>query len=103
MRFWATSNHKPLSKAHPVNPSPRCEFAQSFFNDSIPRRIRIEAFHLHKFVEGSLPEVLLVDNAIVADDEALHPGHPVLSWRSHQGKAPDHHAFHHKAHSAKGR
>src|SRR5271167_733307 len=60
-----------------------------------PGLIRIEEFHLLEFVERPGPEVLLIDNAIVADDEGLYSGDTILGRRGDQGEAPDHHAFDH--------
>src|ERR1700756_2117948 len=36
------------------------------------------------------PEVLLVHNSVIADDEALNAGHAIFRWRSGQRKPADH-------------
>src|SRR3974377_1576998 len=65
-----------------------------------PGFVRIETLHLHKLIERGRPKVLLVDNTILADHEALHPGLAVLGWCRNQSETPDHHAFHHIVHFA---
>jgi hypothetical protein len=68
-----------------------------------PGFVRIKALHVLEFIEGFWSKILLVDNAVVADDEGSHSGHGVLDRCSHQGKAPDHYAFHNEIHFAERR
>src|SRR5882724_11441563 len=65
--------------------------------------IRIEALHFNKLIEGGRPKILLVDNAVVADDGALHSGNAVLSRSSNKSEASDHYAFHDEFHFAEWR
>lgn len=49
-----------------------------FYRDWRPGFVRIESLHLYKLTERSRSEIPLVDNSVLADHEALHPGLPVL-------------------------
>src|SRR5580704_3143338 len=66
-----------------------------FVRNRSPGLVWIEELHLLEHVQAVGPEVLLVDNAVIADDESLNSGDAVLSRRGNQRKAPDHHAFDH--------
>ena len=58
-----------------------------------PGFVRIESLHVLELIESLRPEIFLVDNAVVADDEGPHTGDCILRRRSHEGKAPDHYSF----------
>ena len=50
-----------------------------------------------------LAQVLLVDDAVVAHDEGLDAGHPVLRRCGDEGEAADHRTLHHEVHGAQRR
>src|SRR6186713_1213703 len=50
--------------------------------DGLPRHVWIEPLHLHEPIERGWTEVLLVNDAIVADDEGLDAGLAVFSRSS---------------------
>ncbi len=77
-----------------------CPDLPLLLQDRFPGTIRIESIHFNKLIEGGRPKILLVDNAVVADDEGLHAGHAVLSGSSDQGEAADHYTLHDKIHFA---
>ena len=52
-------------------------------------------------LERLRPEVLLVDDAVVADDEGLHAGHLVVRRRRDEREAADHRALHDEVHLAR--
>src|SRR5258705_4992012 len=68
-----------------------------------PASIRIEPLHLRERVERAFAEVLLVDDAVVADHEGLDAGQPVFGRRRRQRKAADHHAVDDEVHLAEWR
>src|ERR1700704_3905505 len=68
-----------------------------------PAAIRIEPLHLRERVERAFAEVLLVDDAVVADHECLAPGPPVFGRRRRQRKAADHHGVDDEVHLAEWR
>lgn len=47
-----------------------------------PRAIRVEALHLPEFVEASWPEILLINDALMADNERFQGGLAILGGRS---------------------
>src|ERR1700756_881154 len=59
-----------------------------------PGFVRVESLHALKFIETLRPEILFVDNAVVADDEGSHSGYAIFRRRGHKGKASDHYSFH---------
>src|SRR3954453_6819703 len=65
-----------------------------------PGLVRVEQLHLAEFIESAGPEILLVHDAVVTDNECLHSRHSVFRGRRYQRKASDHHALHHKIHLA---
>src|SRR5215472_9795848 len=71
--------------------------------DRSPRFVRVEKLHLLELIEGSRSKVLLVHNAVVADDETSHPRLSVFCGGSDQGKAADHYSLHHKVYLAERR
>ena len=64
-----------------------------FVQDRLPGCVGVEALHLFELPECIWAEVLLVDDAIVADHERLYTGDAVLGWRSDESKAAYHGAF----------
>src|SRR5271170_2815614 len=61
-----------------------------------PGFVRVESLHVPKRIGSLQPEIFLVDNAVVADDEGPYTGDFILRRRSHQSKATDHYSFHDK-------
>src|SRR6476661_703634 len=72
----------------------------ALFGDWGPGLVRVEALHLLKLIESLETEIILVDDAVVADYERLHAGHAVLGRGGDQGETPDHHTFHYEIHFA---
>ncbi len=68
-----------------------------------PRRVRIEALHLLELVERVRPEILLVYDAVVTDDERVHSRYVILGRRSDHCEAADHDSFTTKFHSGQRR
>src|SRR5579863_3657924 len=68
-----------------------------------PGVVGIEQLHLAEFIEGFDSEILLVDDAVLTDNEGLHAGDTIFSGRRNQGEAPDHYAFNHEVHLTKRR
>jgi hypothetical protein len=64
--------------------------------DRFPGCVRVETLHLFECVEGSWPEVLLIDHAVVADDEGPHTRYAILGGCSDQSKTADHRSLHDK-------
>src|SRR5262245_37930690 len=63
-----------------------------FLFDFVPRWIRIEAGYL--FSDGCCvgAEILLINVAVVADNECLDAGSTVFCWPRYHGESPDHYA-----------
>src|SRR6266403_1381357 len=57
-----------------------CPDLPLLLQDRFPGTIRIESIHFNKLIEGGRPKILLVDNAVVADDEGLHAEIPFADW-----------------------
>src|SRR5467141_1989713 len=55
----------------------------------LPRAVRIELLHRPGAGRSVRPQVLLVHDAVLIDDERLHPGHTVLSRVRDQREAAD--------------
>ena len=51
--------------------------------------------HVDEFFERGRAEILLIDDAVLADDEGLHAGDAIFGRSRHQSEAADHRAFHH--------
>src|SRR5215831_6606595 len=67
-----------------------------------PGLIGVETLHLLEFVQSARSEVLLVDDAVLANDEGLDTCLPVLCGGGHQGEASNHYAFHHVVYFTEG-
>src|SRR5258707_955852 len=61
--------------------------------DGLPRCVGVEALHLFELFECIWAEVLLVDDAVVADHEGLYTGDAVFGGRGDESEAADHDAF----------
>src|SRR5215467_2997116 len=61
-----------------------------------PGHVRVETFHRLECLEGASPEVLLIDDSVVADNEGAHTGYAILGGCRNQGKAADHRSIHDK-------
>ena len=61
--------------------------------DGLPRCVGVEALHLFELLECIWAEVLLVDDAVVADHEGLYTGDAVFGGRGDESEAADHDAF----------
>src|SRR5437868_15448954 len=61
--------------------------------DGLPRCVGVEALHLFALLECIWAEVLLVDDAIVADHEGLYTGDAIFGGRGYESEAADHAAF----------
>ena len=59
-----------------------------FVGNRAPGIVRIEAFHALKLIESGGPEILLIDNAILADHKAFQPGLSILGRRCNQSETP---------------
>jgi hypothetical protein len=70
-------------------------------HDRFPGFIRVIAFHLVELFERFQPEVLLVNHAVLTDDEGPDSSYVVYSGRSDEGKSADHDTLHYKVHFAK--
>src|SRR6185369_48196 len=57
---------------------------------ALPGLVRVVELHLLRDVEGVRPHILLVDDAVIANDEGLYPRHAVFSWNGNQSKTADH-------------
>src|ERR1700756_3231856 len=73
-------------------------FCFVLLRDWYPGLVRIKDLHGLEFCERFRPEIFLIDDAVIANGERLHSRYSVLSWCSHQGEAPDHHAFNDEIH-----
>src|SRR5580692_1299645 len=56
----------------------------------VPSEIRVEVLHCRGDDSGSLPEILLVDDSILAHDESHHPGGPVFRRVGYESETRDH-------------
>src|SRR5215471_4048715 len=70
----------------------------TFIQDRVPRLIRVETLHLLKFFETPRSEILVIDNAVLANNESSHSGYAIFGGSSDQGKASYHHVFHQIVH-----
>lgn len=61
--------------------------------DGLPGCVGVETLHLFELLECIWAEVLLVDDAIVADHERLYTGDAVLGGGGDECEAAYHHAF----------
>ena len=59
----------------------------------MPGYVGVEALHLFELFECIWAEVLLVDNAVVADHERLYTGDAVFGGRGDESEAADHDSF----------
>src|SRR5215475_13637931 len=71
--------------------------------DRSPRLVWVEKLNHLELIEGSRSKVLLVHNAVVADDETSHARLSVFCGGSDQGKAADHYALHDNVHLSEWR
>src|SRR5215471_3875702 len=71
--------------------------------DGGPGAVRVEKLHRAEAVERLRPEVLLVDDAVVAHEEALDSSHAVVRRRGDQREAPDHQTADDVVHAAERR
>src|SRR4030095_12085241 len=65
-----------------------------------PGVVRIEALHFLELFKAVHTEVLFVDNAVVANDEAFDSGYSVNRRTCNQRKSSDHDTLHNEIHLA---
>src|SRR5215218_6104679 len=73
------------------------------FRDGRPGLVRVEAVYFYRRFERVRAEVFLVDHAVVAHHEGLHPRDAVLRRRGDEREAADHHALQDEVHLAERR
>src|SRR5215218_10331708 len=71
--------------------------------DGCPGLVRVEAVYFYRRFERVWAEVFLVDHAVVAYHEGLHPRDAVLRRCGDEREAADHHALHDEVHLAERR
>src|SRR5215212_10010887 len=81
---------------HVVSPSFGNMFPRRLFlvRDGRPGLVRVEAVYFYRRFERVRAEVFLVDHAVVAHHEGLHPRDAVLRRCGDEREAADHHVLH---------
>src|SRR6266850_2036493 len=61
----------------------------------MPSLVRIVSIYILGDVGGGRPQILFIDNAVIADQEALHTCDMIVGRKSQQCEAPDHSPINH--------